>query len=180
MIRAFLAIDLPDEVRAALAVQQFLWPLPRKADPAQLHLTLVFLGEVAEPVLEAAHERFLAVKGRRFPVALRGFGLFGGDRPRVFWAGVEPSDPLTQLQERVVQAARLAGCSPEARRYLPHVTLGRFPPPDRVSAMRLERAVIDGAGFSAGPWEVQDFALWQSRLGPKGARHDLLARYPLS
>ena len=48
MIRAFLGLDLPEEVRSALAVEQFLLPLPRKVDPGQMHLTLVFLGEVPD------------------------------------------------------------------------------------------------------------------------------------
>ncbi len=179
MIRAFLAIDLPAQVRAALAVQQFLVPLPRKVDPAQMHITLVFLGAVPPDVLEAAHERFAALSQPRFSLELRGLGLFGGERPRAFWAGVLPSAALAHLHDRAATAARLAGCQVEARRFVPHVTLGRFPPPARTEAMRLERGVIEGAGFNAGPWEVTDFALWQSHLGPKGPRYDELARYPL-
>jgi len=47
MIRAFLALDLPGDIRSALAVQQFLLPLPRRIEPALFHLTLVFLGEAS-------------------------------------------------------------------------------------------------------------------------------------
>lgn len=180
MIRAFVALDLPDEVRAALSVQQFLMPLPRKLDPASLHLTLAFLGDVSGEKLEASHERFAALQVPGFTVRLHGFGLFGGERPRAFWAGTEPSEPLAHLQAKVAQAARQAGCEVEARRFVPHVTLGRFPPPNRTQTMRLERAVVEGAGFAAGPWKVTDFWLLQSHLGPKGPRYDELARYPLS
>lgn len=180
MIRAFVAIRLPDDMRALLAVQQFLMPLPRKVEPSLLHLTLAFLGDVTGEVLEAAHDRFAALRLPGFAVRLRGFGLFGGERPRAFWAGVEPNEPLAHLQGKVVQAARQAGCQVEARRFVPHVTLGRFPPPGRTHTMRLERAVVEGAGFAAGPWDVTDFCLLQSHLGPKGPRYDELACYPLS
>jgi 2'-5' RNA ligase len=158
MIRAFFGLDLPDEVRAALAVEQFLLPLPRKVDPAQMHLTLVFLGEVPEPALEAAHDLAEFLPGSYFSVELQGIGLFGGDRPR----------------ERAV---RVAGLDPEHRRFTPHVTLGRFAPPPFAEAARLERAVA-ASRFRAGPWEVRDMVLWQSHLGPKGSRYEELARYP--
>ncbi len=180
MIRAFIAIDVPDAVRASLAMQQFMVPLPRKVEPSLMHLTVAFLGEVPPDRLEAAHERFSDVRLPRFELRLRGLGLFGGARPRAFWAGVEPSEPLTRLHDRVAAAAHQAGCPVEAQRFVPHVTLGRFPPPGRIAAMRLEQAVVEGAGFGAGPWMVEAFSLKQSRLGPKGPQYDDLAHYPLS
>ncbi len=179
MIRAFLGLELPGPVRSALAVQQFLLPLPRRTDPATMHLTLVFLGEVPEPALEAAHEGFAALKAAPFELSLQGLGLFGGDRLKLAWAGVAPSEPLTRLQAKVEHIARQAGLAPEHRRFAPHVTLGRFPPPGFAEAAALERAIAT-TPFAAGPWTVRDMVLWQSRLGAKGPRYDELARYPLS
>ena len=179
MIRAFLGLDLPPGVHSALAVQQFLLPLPRQVDPAQMHLTLVFLGDCPEPALEAAHESFAALKVAPFSLSLQGLGLFGGDRPRVAFAAVAPSDPLMHLQARAEQAARLAGLTPEARKFTPHVTLGRFPPLKGPAAAPLERAVAE-TPFAAGPWQVRDMVLWQSTLHPGGSRYDELARYPFS
>lgn len=178
MIRAFLALDLPDSVRAALTVQQFLLPLPRRVDPAAFHLTLVFLGEVPPPVLEAAHEAFQRLRPAPFALELQGLGLFGGDRPRAAWAGVQPCAALMRLQARAAQAARSAGLAPEARRFVPHVTLGRFPPPPLAAALTLERAVAEGAGFRAGPFEVTEMVLYESRLTAQGPRYERLAAYP--
>lgn len=178
MIRAFLGLDLPPGVHSALAVQQFLLPLPRQAKAAQMHLTLVYLGEQPDAVLQATHEAFAALRPAPFDLALRGLGLFGGDRPRAAWAGVAPSAALDHLQAKAAQAARRAGADIPHRRFVPHVTLGRFPPPAAPEAMRLERAIAEGAGFAAGPWRVADMVLWQSTATAAGPRHDELARYP--
>lgn len=180
MIRAFLGIDLPPEVRGALQVQQFLLPLPRKVEPENLHLTLVFLGDCPEPALEAAHEGFEALRASAFSLALQGLGLFGKDKPRTAWAGVAPSPDLLHLQAKVETIARRAGCPVDGRKFTPHVTLGRFPPPPPAEALRLERAIAMGQGFRTDPWEVTELTLWQSHLSAKGARYDVLARYPLA
>lgn len=179
MIRAFLAIPLDDATRAALAVQQFLLPLPHREPPENLHLTLVFLGEVQDRVLEEAHERFAALRQPAFALEVAGLGLFGGDRPRTAYAAIAPCEPLLRLHRKVDAAARQAGIAVEGRKYLPHVTLGRFRPPGLEDTMRLERAVVEAGGFRAGPMPVRAFDLYESTLGRGGSRYDLLARYPL-
>ncbi len=180
MIRAFLGIDLPPAVRGALQVQQFLLPLPRRVEPENLHLTLVFLGERPEPVLDAAHERFEALRENGFPLSLQGLGLFGKARPHTAWAGIAPSPPLMHLQAKVETIAHRAGCPDDARKYVPHVTLGRFPTPAPLDAARLERAIALGSGFRTEPWQVRELTLWQSHLTGKGPQYRPLARYPLA
>lgn len=179
MIRAFLALPLPPEVLSALRVQQFLLPLPRKVDPDSFHLTLVFLGEQPEPVLEAAHERFAETCVPPFPLALKSLGLFGGAKPRAAWAGVAPSAPLHRLQAKLDHAARSAGIATESRRFTPHVTLGRFPTPGPEDLFRLERAIAAGSGFATREWTVDHFALYESRQTKQGSVYSELARYDL-
>lgn len=180
MIRAFLGIALPEAIRSALVMQQFLLPLPRKVEADALHLTLVFMGTCRDEALQTAHEGFSDLRVARFQLCLAGLGLFGGDRPRAVWAGVAPSEPLMRLQARTEHIARHAGCPVEARKFVPHVTLGRFAPPPFPIVAGLERGVALGSGFAAGPWDVTQIVLWQSHLGPKGARHEVLAEYPLA
>jgi 2'-5' RNA ligase len=180
MIRAFLGIDLPPQARGLLQVQQFLLPLPRKVDPENLHLTLVFLGDCPEPALEAAHDGFQALRLPGFDLSLQGLGLFGKAKPHSAWAGVAPSPELTHLQAKVEIIARRAGCPIDGRKFVPHVTLGRFKTPAPEDILRLERAVALGAGFRSEPFAVTEVTLWQSHLGGKGPRYDVLARYPLA
>lgn len=179
MIRAFLALPLPEGVLSALRVQQFLLPLPQRTDPETFHLTLVFLGEQPEPILHEAHDLFAAVRVPPFPLSLKSLGLFGGTKPRAVWAGVAPSEPLTRLQAKLDHAARSAGIATERRRFTPHVTLGRFSPPPPEETFRLERAIAAGSGFTSPEWTVDHFLLYDSRLTKRGRVYTELARYAL-
>jgi 2'-5' RNA ligase len=84
-----------------------------------------------------------------------------------------------RLQRKIATAAMRAGVDLPARRFVPHVTLGRFRPPPPEDRMRLERAVAMQGGFRAGPVPVTDFVLYRSTLSRHGSRYDELARYPL-
>lgn len=178
MIRAFVAIPLPDEVRAQLAALSLMLPLPRRVAPENMHLTLAFLGELPEPEVEEAHRAFEDIAAPRFMLALRGVGVFGGGRPRVVHAGTVPEPALDRLHAKVAGAMRRAGLEPEARRFVPHVTLARLKPGE-ADPVRLEHALLDAAGFAAGPWEVEHFSLYRSQLGRAGPHYEELARYPL-
>ena len=178
MIRAFVLLPIPPDVAEALAVQQDLLPLPRETDPAQFHLTLLFLGETDTRVLEAAHDGFQTLRSPGLMLMVDGFGLFGGARPRAAYAAIAPNRDLKHLHARAHRRAVEAGCPLPRQRYAPHVTLGRFPPPDPPEALRLERAIALSR-FTSRPFAVTEVHLMQSTLSPKGARHDLLARYPL-
>lgn len=178
MIRAFVAIDLPDEVLFELRLLQQGLPVTKPVAPENMHLTLAFLGDVAEPALEEAHFAFAAIKAAPFELSLTGVAVFGGHRPRVVFAGVREDPALMHLQAKVQQAARRAGLEPDSKRYVPHITLGRLIP-GRFDRVQLERAVAARADFTAPPFTVEDFRLYRSDLRPGGPIHEELARYPL-
>ena len=127
MIRAFAALALPEPVRFDLMLVQQGLPVPRPVPPENLHLTLVFLGEVAEPRLDDVDLAFRQLRAPGFELALAGLGLFGGSRPRVVYVGARDSPALRHLQAKVETAARGAGLDLPARRFVPHVTLARLP-----------------------------------------------------
>ena len=178
MIRAFLALPLPPQVRTRLSVLQALLPLPREVDPDTFHLTLVFLGDVPDHVLQDLHDDLSTLRPTPFDLTLSGVGLFGGAKPRAAWAGVAASEPLMHLQAKLDRAARVAGAQPDARRFRPHVTLGRFAPPPPEDRLRLERAVVAQSGFTAGPFTVSGANLYRSHLTRSGSTYDVLATYP--
>src|SRR5206468_2894709 len=110
-----------------------------------LHLTLKFLGDVAderEPELAAALAR-AAAGARGLALALGGFGVFPDfRRPRVVWVGIAPEPGLEILQHRVEQEFAPLGFPTEARAFRPHITLGRAARDARPAALTgLEEAL---------------------------------------
>jgi 2'-5' RNA ligase len=178
-MRAFVAIDIPDAVKAALEALQEAMPLGRPVDPEQMHLTLAFLGEQPPDLIEAAH---LALEGIRFPafeLQLQGLGTFGDRQPTVLWAGLREGSQVRALHDRVLPALHGAGIVLERRRFRPHVTIARFDRSGPLEHERLARFLSRWEAFPSPPFEVRDFALWRSTLLKAGAVHDELARYPL-
>ena len=178
MIRAFAAIALPEAVSFELLLVGHGLPVPKPVPPENMHLTLVFLGELPEPVVADIDLALAAVRAPRFEVGFGGLGLFGGSKPRVAFAAVAENPALRRLQAKLDIAARGAGMDEPARRYAPHVTLARLPERG-VERERLERAVAGRGGSVAPGFPVEDFRLYRSRLGTAGAAYEELARYPL-
>lgn len=184
MIRLFTAIGLPDDLRTRLAALQSGIDSARWVAPENLHITLRFIGEVAE---DRAHDIAAAldhIHTGSFPVTVSGTGRFGSaDRTRALWAGVERTDALAALHDKIDRALINIGLEPEGRRYTPHVTLARFGAArDRsrdASAGRILQWLEAQGGFFAMPFEAREFVLYESHLGRKGADYVPLAAFPL-
>jgi 2'-5' RNA ligase len=181
-MRAFIAIDLPVTIRAALdAAQQDFRDACRDARwtrPEGIHLTLKFLGEISDAQTKLVVEA-LARIGPFEPlsVEVRGFGFFPqAQRPRVFWAGVEAPPALAELAARVENHMEKIGFAREDRAFSPHLTLARFQVPRAQSA--LEAAVAARASTSLGKFEASDFFLFESKLSPQGAQYRKVMRFP--
>lgn len=179
MIRAFAALALPESVRFDLMLVQSGLPVPRPVPLENLHLTLVFLGELAETTLSDADLAFGKIRVPPFELTLGSLGMFGGARARNVHSEAVASAGLLQLQAKVETAARSAGISVPGRRFAPHVTLARLP--ERFGDRpRLEAAVAARSGYRSAPFAVEDFRLYRSWLAPGGSSYEELARYPLA
>ena len=179
MTRAFVAIPMPEDTAARLAGLARGCPVGRRMPEDNLHLTLVFLGEVSDDGLEELHDALSAVRSGPVDLRFEGLGVFGEDRPRALWAAVAADPALVALQRQVERAARRAGLSPEARRFVPHVTLVRMKG-RREDAGPLANFLGERAGRTAPPLTAVAFSLMSSRLRPDGAVYEELARYPLT
>jgi len=179
MIRAFVALAIPETIRSQLAVTQFLLPIARPVPPENFHLTLAFLGSLPEDRLEEVHLALEQITAPVFSLRLSGLGVFGGDKPRSVHATLAPEPMLERLQAKLARAVLNAGVALQSRRFTPHVTLGRFAPGE-ASAPALAHAIGQIGALTSDPFTVDHFALWRSLLRPDGAVHDELARYPLA
>jgi 2'-5' RNA ligase len=179
-MRAFIAIDLPDDVRNRLEDLQEDLPLGRLVDPDQMHLTLAFLGEQRDNVIEEVHEALLGIRFPAFDLQLQGLGTFGDRQPTVLWAGLRDATQVKALHDRILPALHGAGLPLERRRFRPHVTLARFDRTIQPDHERLAKFLARHASFPSPPFRVEEFGLWRSTLLKAGAVHDELARYPLT
>lgn len=178
MIRAFLALPLPDPLLHSLTVAQHRLRLDAPVPPENFHVTLAFLGDQREPVLEELHA-ILETRALPMPtLRLDGLGVFGGAKPRNIHAAIAPDPALTALHGKVAAAARDAGIKLEGRKYVPHVTLARFAP-GTGPAPALAAAIQSVGAVTSQPHAVDTMRLYRSTLRRGGAVYDPLAEYPL-
>ena len=188
-MRLFIAAQIPQGIRDGLAALMtgLKKEIPglRWVRPEGMHLTLRFLGDVAESDLARLGgevRRNLAGSAGPFDVRVEGLGLFPEKgRARVLWVDlVEPTGALVVLHsmvERAVVGAALPGVKKEDRPFRPHLTLARFgdgrPPSGIASAV----AARQQRGW--GQFTVSSVCVFQSLLKPGGAEYRRLEEYRL-
>ncbi|HUJ11910.1 MAG TPA: RNA 2',3'-cyclic phosphodiesterase [Verrucomicrobiae bacterium] len=187
MIRAFIAVDIPDDVRAALSKAQARLkraPAGVKVSWTKIdntHLTLQFLGYVEEEAIESIKELLesVAQKHCRFEIAVQGAGAFPNERsPRVLWVGCDDAEgKLKELAQALQAAMQPLGFKPEHREFSAHLTLGRvkFPRPDAALTKALDS--IKNQAF--GTLRVAEIHLFESQLHPEGSIYTKLSSHAL-
>ncbi len=182
-MRAFIAIDLNDEVREGLVrAQERIGNKAAKikfVEPENLHVTLKFLGEIDETTAEEVKKALagIAKKHRKHRVRVRGIGTFPNPNyVRVIWAGIENDGGIKAIAADVEREMRRLGFKKE-RDFVAHVTLGRVKfVRDRLElAMALKRL----ANEDFGEFEVNAIELKKSTLTPKGPIYETVARFEL-
>lgn len=183
-MRLFVAIDLPSNIKEKLAnIQAKLKEANagvRFVSPEGIHLTLKFLGEVAEDrvgkVVEALAENVPRISP--FNLKVEGLGAFPSiSRPRVVWAGVKAPDELLTLAEEIEKAMVKLGFPKEERDFSPHLTLCRIKSPQGID--RLIKIVMEEKDISLGEFTADGYFLIQSILRPEGARYIKIRRFNL-
>lgn len=174
-MRVFIAIELPEKVKEALAdLQRRMQPTPNRikwVDPSSIHLTLKFLGEIKKERLSTVSSLIQELSGRFQPFVMRicGVGVFPGvNRARVIWVGVEEGKSrLTQMVEEIEKKLVEQGFPRERRKWIPHLTLARIK--DLKDKESIKKMVSQEKQVSVGEVEVEAITVMQSRLTPEGA-----------
>jgi 2'-5' RNA ligase len=176
MLRLFVGIAFPPELKLRLSLLCSGVPGAKWVDPGNFHLTLRFIGEIGEDIAADVDAGLSRLRARRFALQIAGTGVFGGDKPRSLWAGVERSSELVGLRDKVEQALIRVGLPPEPRKFAPHVTLARLrdPPLDK-----LRDFLAANARFRADPLPVEGFSLIASFQTKAGSIYEDQAEYPL-
>jgi 2'-5' RNA ligase len=174
MHRLFVALSLPDDVVDALAGLQTGIRGARWLPDGNFHLTLSFIGEVNRHGLDEIASALGGVSAPAFELRLKGCGFFGDRKPRALWVGAEPNPALAHVQSKVGVALRRAGFTDEKRKFSPHVTLAYLN--GAAPGAAAEFCARNGL-FSAGPFPVGDFHLYESHLGSEAAHYEIVESY---
>jgi len=184
-MRLFVALELPPAVRAALGeVSARLRPRSgrgvRWTDPAGIHLTLKFIGEIDAAAVHAIRGALAGIhRENSVEVTFRGLGWFPNARhPRVLWAGVEAGSEVAELAAEIERVLEPLGIAREARNFQPHLTLARIKSEEGLDELRREAERLGTPEFGRATYS--EFDLIESRLRPQGAAYTRVERFPFA
>jgi len=184
--RLFVALDLPQDVRAGLVDWQrtaLADPALRVVRPEALHMTLVFLGYQNEKDVKAITKVAFDVNAHAPAVELgrEPVGLPQGKRPRLI-ALAANSDETVALQKQVEERLVEAGFyEPEKRAFWPHLTVARVKPEAprsrKPALIRTEPHPLPEHMFRF--FRPTRLVLFKSHLRRSGAEYEALAELEL-
>lgn len=176
-MRLFVAIDIPDPVKEQLTGWRMAIRGARWAQPDQMHLTLVFLGEQPIGVYHEVCQSLEGVEFMPFELQFEKVGFFGSKKvPRTLWADAFQSPELITLQKRISKRCQDLGIEIEARKFRPHLTLARL---NGASYKDVGRFLETLYLAKTDSFSVESFALFSSKLSPRGAIYQIEREYPL-
>ena len=189
LLRAFIAIELPNQLQDALEKQttrlrQSLGDdLVRWIPTQNMHLTLKFLGNTA-----ASHVEFLkqfisqtADTHSQFDLQISGLGSFpNSKRARILWAGIHAPADLAALQKSIEAGTTRLGYEKEEKPFSPHLTLGRVRQNIDPAGLQKIRTILDTIQLgNIGSARVDSIHLYKSEPQTSGSVYTKLFSAPL-
>jgi 2'-5' RNA ligase len=188
-VRVFVALDIPEEVRAALGklIARFRTSCraARWVRIEGVHLTLKFIGEVQPGKIEPIEASLRQIRSPdAIELKFRNVGFFPNERrPRVFWAGIDAGPELGALAAAVETSLEPLGIAKEQRAFSPHLTLARLEPRRGTNAGSpfgldaLTKAISEADPLEFGAGIANEFHLYQSILKSGAAEYTRLATF---
>lgn len=177
MIRLFTAIDVPQFPK----IVEFMNAIKntgadvKLVEPHNIHITLVFIGEIPENKLSLVKEAVSSISFNSFKIRLRGTGAFPNlSRPRVVWIGIEEGlQELRSIRGTLLKELLGRGIRPDdEKEFSPHLTIGRVKGPSNI--LNLINSINEFQNVDFGEITVQKIILFKSTLTPKGPIYDPL------
>ena len=137
--------------------------------PELMHLTLKFLGEAEESLVDEIVNRMgKAAEGvQPFGIRLKGMGAFPSmSNIRVVWVGIEDGGPLERIAEELDESMSELGFEREKRGFKPHLTLARTRSARNIT--NVQEILMENAATDYGEYMVDRVLLKKSVLTPKG------------
>jgi RNA 2',3'-cyclic 3'-phosphodiesterase len=194
-MRTFVAVDLEPEIRERIhAFANQVKPLAREArwvSRESLHLTLKFIGEKPDAMVQPIAAALASVASDPFQIRFSGTGFFPTPRAaRVFWMAIESDKTLSTLANAVDESLSQLGIAKEARAFSPHLTLARargesgapgWRRGDTVNRQfaKLQAFLEKHPAPDFGTMTTREFFLYRSQLSSRGSQYTKLARFEL-
>ena len=179
-IRSFIAIPIPVDMANALGdasakmAYQDKSNAVRWVDQGNYHITLAFLGDQEEHDIEELAERLdEKLEVNNLSIKISHFSPFPEGKPKLIAAMIDRNDGLRELHKQVVSAMNASSIETDKRRFIPHVTLGRY----RHSKKHFAGAILSNIDIDA---EIEEVTLFESTLTSAGAEYESLYRFPLN
>ncbi len=178
-LRCFIAVDLPAGMRDEIGrvQKEIATDGLRLVKPEIVHVTMKFLGDVAEEKVDRIVNALEEIKLAPFPAEVRGMGAFPGHSIRVIWLGL--NGDFQSLYVAVDKALISFGFRSEERDFNPHATLGRVKHPTKDISKRLAPKIEQFADLNLGRFSVDRFQLKKSTLTRGGPTYDNIAEFSL-
>jgi len=172
MVRAFVALELPPEIRERLReAQETLRGCRARltlVDPALIHITLKFLGEIGEKDIPRIGDALKTVSFAPFPVTVGAVTVNNPKRPFTVWSAIDDAGEGKDLFRKVEAALEPLGFAPETRGFTPHATLARVKQPD--PSLFTAIGALEGASY--GTCTIRGMKLKKSTLTSQGPIYD--------
>ncbi len=184
LVRSFISIDLEERetVKKIIEVQRKLFSVARDiklVEPQNLHLTLVFLGELSEEEIRSIYDSIREIEFLSpFSARLVGLGAFpSSNRPRVLWIGVgKNEEKIVEIYKEIIKRINHRKF-PDKEKFIAHLTIGRIRRPRR--NIELSEILNSLGKLDIGEMEVNDVKIKKSTLTPKGPVYTTLFKVSL-
>lgn len=174
--RVFFGLQIPARIKDRLLKVKSEVPGAKWQRVEQMHITLLFLGDIDEDDVSAVCETARHAPGAAFELDVAGLDCFGQPlRPRNLWAGVRPTAPVVRLHDGLRDRMETLGLTVDSRAFHPHITLARFKPPS--GSVQGLLAEYDQTVF--GSFLADHFVLFDSQLRPSGSVYTVIERFSL-
>jgi RNA 2',3'-cyclic 3'-phosphodiesterase len=184
MVRTFICIDIPEAIKARIEKLQGELRRPDTqiswVKPANIHLTLRFLGDVPQariPLINTAVSHAIG-SCRPFQVTIGSTGGFPNLRnPSVLWIGIAPLvDELRNLHHALEVALARQGFGREGKAFKPHLTVARIRHPRNTQPLIEDFMRL---GFADESFSAGEVIVMRSQLSPQGSIYTPQAVIPL-
>ncbi len=179
MIRLFVGLELPDDIKDQVYSLRGGVPMARWVDKEKLHLNLRFLGNIQENTAQNFHDQLCQLRFNAFNLALAQVGYFAtGDEPHHLWVGVNYYQALDDLSAKIDKIARDCGINNDRFKFHAHVSLASL---HGTSLDEVMKFVSANNLFRTREFKVYYFTLFSShaRENGEGKYYRIEARYPL-